>query len=175
MGIAEYLGEPPHTPTPPNPPPPPHPPSPNPPTLPNPPTPPSPPPPPHPPHHEPHTPHDDPHHNPHHYDRFHDIPSGLELVDCITGENFEEEESDAHLRAASVRFEVPKVDTLFFISRGQQSGGAIHVLSTPDQAADSVTIKVTARYILDKVRDLAKVCLSTRGEGAGGVGAFVRH
>ncbi|KAF5321318.1 hypothetical protein D9619_002046 [Psilocybe cf. subviscida] len=133
----------------------------------NPPTHPDPPTPPHSPHRDPHSPHDRPQ-----GDWFYDIPSGLELGDCVTGENFEEEESDGHLRAASAQFEISKADTLFFLSRGQLSAGSVRILSSPDQASDSATVKVTARYILDEVRDLAKACPSTRGKDARGIGLF---
>jgi hypothetical protein len=92
---------------------------------------------------------------------------------CVTGKHFGEEKTDDSLRAASILLGLPIADTFFLLSRGQLSGGTVRVLTSPDQASDMAAVKFTVRYMRNETRDLVKICGTSRGEDARGIGAFV--
>lgn len=64
-------------------------------------------------------------------------------------------------------------ENLLAISRGHWSGGVLNVATSPEQAQDTATVHIEVKYYREQIRDLAKVCYITRGEGETGVGIFV--
>lgn len=66
-------------------------------------------------------------------------------------------------------------DNLFVLSRGWLSGGVLVLVTSRDQAKDTVTVNVTANYHQEYVRTLAKACLVSRAGNQQGVGIFVRR
>jgi len=58
------------------------------------------------------------------------------------------------------------------ISRGRFSRGFVRVATSSDQAKDSVTFDVVAKYRREEERDLAKACLTSRDGNQQGVGVF---
>ena len=64
-------------------------------------------------------------------------------------------------------------ENLLAISRGHWSSGVLNVVTSPEQAQDTATVRVEVKYFREEIRDLAKVCYITREEGEKGVGIFV--
>ncbi|KAF9047816.1 hypothetical protein BJ165DRAFT_1344818, partial [Panaeolus papilionaceus] len=77
---------------------------------------------------------------------------------------------------AETHFDLPlSSDTLFFIERGDLSGGTVTIKTDNQLKEDQVHVKVVIHYRHDWVRDYAKVCQTTRGPNENGIGIFTPH
>lgn len=108
------------------------------------------------------------------------MPKNLNLVHCVDAEewndsNVMDSTDDLNFRYASeASFDLPLSSaTLFLISRGENLGGAVRVVTSEEQADDSAKVLISLRYYEEKVRDWTKVCLLSRDEDEDGVGVFV--
>ncbi|PPQ88963.1 hypothetical protein CVT25_005062 [Psilocybe cyanescens] len=107
------------------------------------------------------------------------MPKNLNLVHCVDAEewndsNVMDSTDDLNFRYASeASFDLPLSSaTLFLISRGENLGGAVRVVTSEEQADDSAKVLISLRYYEEKVRDWTKVCLLSRDEDEDGVGVF---
>ena len=85
----------------------------------------------------------------------------------------EPELSEDGYLSSDTSFDLALSSNLFVISRGHWSGGVLNVATSPEQAQDKATVRVEVKYYREQIRDLAKVCYITRGDGEKGVGIFV--
>lgn len=107
-------------------------------------------------------------------DYYYDVPSDLVLENCVQGEDWSVGSDDGRFKTAIATFEIPlSADNIFLISRGRFSGGFVQVITSSDQAKDSVTFDVVAKYRREEERDLARACLTSRADNQQGVGVFV--
>ncbi|KAF8959956.1 hypothetical protein BDZ97DRAFT_1761105 [Flammula alnicola] len=101
-------------------------------------------------------------------DSFYDIPQGLSLDNCVEVDDWYR---DSRVPKAQVSLQVPvSSKDIFFISRGCHSDSSFNIVSSPHHPKDSVTFSVVAEYNRDEIRNSAKVCLISRGEGGKGFG-----
>ncbi|KAF8891879.1 hypothetical protein BD779DRAFT_1670822 [Infundibulicybe gibba] len=101
-------------------------------------------------------------------DRPFPIPSGIRLEKCTQGTAWDDypDGSTPYLHSAYTSFEVPaSSDAIFLLSRGPLSAGTVDVTTSSD-VRDVVKFEVVFRYYRDYARDMAKVCLSNRTDGA---------
>lgn len=106
------------------------------------------------------------------------IPKNLSLVQCVDAEDWTETSIDLSdfLYASETSFDLPLDSaTLFLISRGQNLGGAVNVLTSEDQAKESAKVSISLYYVEEKVRDWTKVCLLSRDKDENGIGVFVSN
>jgi len=59
------------------------------------------------------------------------------------------------------------------ITRGGNSAGVVHVVTSTDQAEDVATYHVVVNYFEEEIRNTAKVCSIRREDDEHGVGIFV--
>ncbi|PPQ85832.1 hypothetical protein CVT25_003463 [Psilocybe cyanescens] len=63
-------------------------------------------------------------------------------------------------------------DVLFFVSRGQNLGGSLEVVTSPNQAAQSATVNVQVTSSSEDALQQTMACLLTRNANQNGVGIF---
>ncbi len=105
-----------------------------------------------------------------------EIPSNIITDTCVQGREWihAPDNGAKYLKTSRTSFEIPlSADNIFFLSRGALSAGVVELVTSPNQAKDSVTINVVAEYHREYVRDLTKACLVSRDGNQQGVGLFV--
>lgn len=109
------------------------------------------------------------------YDGIYEIPSYIVTDTCVQGSEWTDgPDNGQHFKTSRTSFEIPlSADNIFFLSRGSLSAGFVELVTSSDQAKDSVTINVIAEYHREYIRDLAKACLVSRDGNQQGVGLFV--
>ena len=76
--------------------------------------------------------------------------------------------------SSETTFELPvNSETLFLISRGHLSSGTVDLVTSRNQAPNSIGVHIVTNYFREDIRDLTKVCRLERGKGEDGVGIFV--
>ncbi|PBK58817.1 hypothetical protein ARMSODRAFT_967407 [Armillaria solidipes] len=106
------------------------------------------------------------------------IPRGYTVRECIRGPGWTSTGSGGGFPAVGQRysahtsFDLPlNSETLFLLSQGSLSSGAINVVTSPT-LKDVVRVDVAIQYYRQKVLDYARICLLQRQEGENGVGVF---
>ncbi|KJA17296.1 hypothetical protein HYPSUDRAFT_70850 [Hypholoma sublateritium FD-334 SS-4] len=111
-----------------------------------------------------------------HDDHWHyDVPSDTVLDGCVQGSEWTKDRyrGTKSYDLARTSFDLPlSADNLFMLSRGWLSGGSVSLVTSPEQAKDTVTVNVVASYRQEYVRSLAKACLVSRAGNQQGVGIF---
>lgn len=105
-----------------------------------------------------------------------EIPSDIVTDTCVQGREWIHGPDNGvnYSKTSRTSFEIPlSADNIFFLSRGALSAGVVELVTSPNQAKDSVTINVVAEYHREYIRDLAKACLVSRDGNQQGVGLFV--
>ncbi|KAF8070381.1 hypothetical protein FPV67DRAFT_1448153 [Lyophyllum atratum] len=117
------------------------------------------------------------------------VPSNIALSYCVSGDGWSDTPYPDHSNvrdakppfnrfpyASSTSFELPlSYETLFLLSRGSQTNGAIDVI-TSEKVSDVAKVYFTVNYYSKSVRDQgAKVCLIKRTSNEIGVGFFTRQ
>ena len=112
-------------------------------------------------------------HNSHwHYD----IPSDMVIDECIQGSEWSVQEVNGirFHHSASTSFNLSRsIDNLFVVSRGWLSADALQLVTSSDQAKNTVTVTVRAAYHQEYARDLVKACLVHSAGMKRGIGIFV--
>ncbi|PBK88467.1 hypothetical protein ARMGADRAFT_937255 [Armillaria gallica] len=106
------------------------------------------------------------------------IPRGYTVRECIRGSGWTSTGSGRGFPAVGQRysahtsFDLPlNSETLFLLSQGSLSSGAVKVVTSPT-LVDVVRVDVAIQYYRQKVLDYARICLLQRQEGENGVGVF---
>lgn len=122
------------------------------------------------------------HHGRHHHPWWsapweYQIPGDVNLDNCTPKEGWTDiRRHNRNTWRAETNFDLPLTsETLYFLSRGDMSGGGAEFLIDPELKEDQVHINVVIRYTDDFLRDLAKVCEVSRGKNENGVGIFTPH
>ncbi|KAK0495084.1 hypothetical protein EDD18DRAFT_1173857 [Armillaria luteobubalina] len=104
------------------------------------------------------------------------IPNGHTVRECIQGQGWTSTGSGggfpSQRYSAHTSFDLPLIsETLFLLSQGSLSSGAVNVVTSPT-LKDVVRVDVAIQYYRQRVLDYARVCLLQRQEGENGVGVF---
>ncbi|KAK0196019.1 hypothetical protein F5146DRAFT_924767 [Armillaria mellea] len=104
------------------------------------------------------------------------IPNGHTVRECIWGQGWTSTGSGGGFPtqrySAHTSFDLPlNSETLFLLSQGSLSSGAVNVVTSPT-LKDVVRVDVAIQYYRQRVLDYARVCLLQRREGENGVGVF---
>ncbi|KAK0226557.1 hypothetical protein IW262DRAFT_1457799 [Armillaria fumosa] len=104
------------------------------------------------------------------------IPNGHTVRECIQGQGWTSTGSGggfpSQRYSAHTSFDLPlNSETIFLLSQGSLSSGAVNVLTSPT-LKDVVRVDVAIQYYRQRVLDYARVCLLQRQEGENGVGVF---
>uniref|UniRef100_A0A8H7Y943 Uncharacterized protein n=1 Tax=Psilocybe cubensis TaxID=181762 RepID=A0A8H7Y943_PSICU len=113
------------------------------------------------------------------------VSSDLNLGNCVSGKSWNQARRTspfALLRlnfggdaqaSGSTNFTLPiSSDALLFLSRGQNLGGSITIITSPTQSFQSATINVQATSNSQQGLQQTKACLLTRNANENGVGVF---
>ncbi|PPR03759.1 hypothetical protein CVT24_007358 [Panaeolus cyanescens] len=105
------------------------------------------------------------------------IPKDVQLSHCVPEEdgwtNIHDNQSQFLPYTAEAHFDLPlNSESLYFVERGDLSGGTATIKVDDKLEEDHIHVKVAVNYQLEKVRDWAKVCEVTRNGNTNGVGIF---
>ncbi|KAF9558107.1 hypothetical protein CPC08DRAFT_724679 [Agrocybe pediades] len=103
------------------------------------------------------------------------IVSGVTLQECVQGDSWTPVKypNSSWNYQSETSFDLPlSSDTLFLLSRGYQNGGLLDVVTSKDQASDSVKVHVDIYYRHSSALEQVKACLLTRKAAENGVGIF---
>ncbi|KDR75472.1 hypothetical protein GALMADRAFT_483435 [Galerina marginata CBS 339.88] len=102
-----------------------------------------------------------------------EVPQGINIQHCIETQEWSPGGDNQAPYSSQTKFDLPLSSaSLFLIARGPQSGGAVDITTSSEQAQGSVSFSVVVSYSRQDFRDSSKVCRVVRGNGENGVGIF---